>query len=445
MLVFYFLLSTNILGIALGEFFVAETDDNTFYLADLDADSAALLVGAEGNAAPAANDEDELIQQLGEYLDAAEGVEAESAGAESAGAEGAGAEDVGVEGAGADSVGTEGAGAEGVGAEGAGADSVGAEGTGAEDVGAEGAGAVSEGAEAVGAEGTGAEGEEVGNDYSAAAAGGSNRKKSKNCIATGGPGKGKPCIFPFHWVKTGKTYTECTTDGGAEFWCSTKIDELGDHLSGNWGECPAHCLKDADKTLLETTGVRKSCQGEEATCIFPLTLGGYSYRGCVDSPSHNHGKCVGRNSETGKAMETGCTKNCPRDLLLTNLDHTMAHILKALMQKPIITNKIKRVPLMTKKASCQNMLRKKFSQSDKKLHPKQLQAAKSWDEAFKMACETSSYCLNSKSPACKSSKITLRKTQVKDKSDADIEYKADCKISCGFPDDPTSDYNNLVH
>jgi len=419
--------------------------------------------------APGANEEEELIQKLGEYLDATEDADAEGTGAELTGAEGEGAEGVGAEGLEAEVLGAEGVeadglvaeglegegleaegleaestGAEDVGAEALEAEGLGAEGTGAEGLEAEGLEADGLEAEGLEAEGAGAEGEE-GNDYAADTAGGNNRKTSKECIATGGPGKGKPCIFPFHWVKTGKTYTECTTDGGAEFWCSTKIDELGDHLSGNWGECPAHCLKDADQAILETTGVRKSCKGEEATCLFPLTLGGYSYRGCVDSPSHNHGKCFGRHFETGKAMETGCTKNCPRDLLITNLDHTMAHILKALLMKPIITNKIKRVPLMTKKASCQTMLRKKFSQSDKKLHPKQLQSAKSWDEAFKMACTTSSYCMNSKSPACKSTKITLRKTQVKDKSDDDVEYKADCKISCGFPDDPTSDYNNLVH
>ena len=57
---------------------------------------------------------------------------------------------------------------------------------------------------------------------------------------------GQPCIFPFT-VKN-KTYHSCTYDfshvTGYKPWCSTKIDNAGNHITGrntdgtaNWGIC----------------------------------------------------------------------------------------------------------------------------------------------------------------------------------------------------------------
>ena len=48
------------------------------------------------------------------------------------------------------------------------------------------------------------------------------------------------CIFPF--TVQGNTYYSCTYDFNfitkhQKPWCSTKTDENGKHISGNWGVC----------------------------------------------------------------------------------------------------------------------------------------------------------------------------------------------------------------
>ena len=63
----------------------------------------------------------------------------------------------------------------------------------------------------------------------------------KYCHTINGPGLGKPCVFPFY---TGvKWYNSCTRDGFVhEYWCSTKVDDRGVHMPGNWGGCSEECL-----------------------------------------------------------------------------------------------------------------------------------------------------------------------------------------------------------
>ena len=69
------------------------------------------------------------------------------------------------------------------------------------------------------------------------------------CEATQGPGEGEACVFPFSWQ--GETYTQCQpwvyggqweTDG--ELWCSTKTDQSGQHIEGNFGICSDVCPVD---------------------------------------------------------------------------------------------------------------------------------------------------------------------------------------------------------
>ena len=61
---------------------------------------------------------------------------------------------------------------------------------------------------------------------------------SDTCTTFEGPAKGEACVFPFVW--SGKTYNECAYDsslGDTYFWCSTKVDSSGTHVTGNWGKC----------------------------------------------------------------------------------------------------------------------------------------------------------------------------------------------------------------
>ena len=69
-------------------------------------------------------------------------------------------------------------------------------------------------------------------------------KAIKKCQTTNEPGskvKNAPCKFPF--TNNGKKYDSCTTDSDPDgrFWCSTKVDQSGNHQTGNWGYCSQKC------------------------------------------------------------------------------------------------------------------------------------------------------------------------------------------------------------
>ena len=54
---------------------------------------------------------------------------------------------------------------------------------------------------------------------------------------------GRICQFPFTFQ--GTKYTECTaeSDPHDRLWCSTKVDDNGDHVQneGQWGHCSSEC------------------------------------------------------------------------------------------------------------------------------------------------------------------------------------------------------------
>ena len=54
----------------------------------------------------------------------------------------------------------------------------------------------------------------------------------------------KPCVFPFRF--NGESYHRCTLDQADEpgaAWCSTLVDENGNHVSGggHYGNCGPNC------------------------------------------------------------------------------------------------------------------------------------------------------------------------------------------------------------
>lgn len=61
---------------------------------------------------------------------------------------------------------------------------------------------------------------------------------SGECITVSGNRPGQPCIFPFRY--DGISYSGCTTAGNVAPWCSTMTDFTGQHVSGNWGDCPQY-------------------------------------------------------------------------------------------------------------------------------------------------------------------------------------------------------------
>ena len=66
-----------------------------------------------------------------------------------------------------------------------------------------------------------------------------------SCTTTTGPGANKSCVFPFKFRSV--TYNNCTTatnnPDDTKAWCSTKVDEFGNHVGGqgNWGHCEPKC------------------------------------------------------------------------------------------------------------------------------------------------------------------------------------------------------------
>jgi hypothetical protein len=54
----------------------------------------------------------------------------------------------------------------------------------------------------------------------------------------------RKCIFPFKF--NGLKYHGCVADDefAGKFWCSTKVDEEREHVSGFRGQCGQHCFID---------------------------------------------------------------------------------------------------------------------------------------------------------------------------------------------------------
>ena len=86
------------------------------------------------------------------------------------------------------------------------------------------------------------------NDYQDADCGNANEEILLNCSTESGPNPNATCIFPFKFKNF--TYHQCTTADNAEGditpWCSTLIDDSGEHIgdAGNWGYCGPNCSLD---------------------------------------------------------------------------------------------------------------------------------------------------------------------------------------------------------
>ena len=63
----------------------------------------------------------------------------------------------------------------------------------------------------------------------------------------------KPCIFPF--TIKGVTYHTCTNahDPRGKAWCSTKVDDQGNHVKGHWGHCGNGCDEESIRKQVETS------------------------------------------------------------------------------------------------------------------------------------------------------------------------------------------------
>ena len=86
------------------------------------------------------------------------------------------------------------------------------------------------------------------------------RENGKECRTVGGSDPDQSCIFPFKFQD--KIYNACPfdPDDPSQTWCSTKVDNDGNHVVGQkqWGHCSALCPQ-TDKTETYFSGM---CQLE---------------------------------------------------------------------------------------------------------------------------------------------------------------------------------------
>ena len=66
------------------------------------------------------------------------------------------------------------------------------------------------------------------------------------------------CIFPWKYYHGGPTYNGCANpdDGTGGNWCSTKLNNHGNHIYGNWKYCDEGCpvhVNDNDQKFSDIT------------------------------------------------------------------------------------------------------------------------------------------------------------------------------------------------
>ena len=105
-----------------------------------------------------------------------------------------------------------------------------------------------------------------------------------------GPQKNTPCVFPFR-IK-GTIYKECTNekDPDNKFWCSTKVDENGEHIGGqeNFGFCHEDCNFAVQSSTfgVSTNTVLCNVTNDEGpqknkACVLPFRIKGTIYKECT--------------------------------------------------------------------------------------------------------------------------------------------------------------------
>merc|ERR1712038_2189604 len=89
----------------------------------------------------------------------------------------------------------------------------------------------------------------------------------QSCSTIGGPGQGKPCVFPFRFG--GSLRSSCITDLDPEgkFWCSTRVDAGGNHVTGTgeWGHCSVGCPRERPTSNPESSSVTTSASSSSVS------------------------------------------------------------------------------------------------------------------------------------------------------------------------------------
>ena len=125
------------------------------------------------------------------------------------------------------------------------------------------------------------------------------------------------CVFPF--IHDNTTFNSCTdvTDPDGRFWCSSKVDESGKHIQGNWGFCSEDCFdsdNDEDEEEICRTTNESGSRVKNEKCIFPFILFGKIYHACTDAKdSDGRFWCSTEVDESGQHVRKKwgyCSSNC---------------------------------------------------------------------------------------------------------------------------------------
>jgi len=102
-------------------------------------------------------------------------------------------------------------------------------------------------------------------DTACASSGGSTASSSSAPTTTASPvacvdcatESGRACQFPF--IVNGQSFSSCTSSGDSRAWCSTKVDQNNNHISGigEWGYCTNSCPNDSG---FPASGSGPACQ-----------------------------------------------------------------------------------------------------------------------------------------------------------------------------------------
>ena len=158
----------------------------------------------------------------------------------------------------------------------------------------------------------------------------------QSCQTIAGPGAGKPCIFPFKWG--GKVHNNCTLEYSRIYWCSTMVDENGQHVLGHEGHCSLGCPG------VEYEGYKEEkCDTEEQgiQCTFPFTFMGFTYHGCIKTKEEKYW-CKVKDEKTPKGFRrVKCSKSCLTDVALSE-ELSPNKIAEKLKTIPIVSSMVER-------------------------------------------------------------------------------------------------------
>ena len=120
-----------------------------------------------------------------------------------------------------------------------------------------------------------------------------------------------------------------------QFWCSTEVDHIGTHVTGQWGVCS----KDCNGVYVEASK-KKDCDTEEpgVQCSIPFSVKGYQYFGCIKSESEKYWCPV--KDETKGFRKVNCLKSCPTDVILSTVKLSTVEIIKKLKTTPKVYSMI---------------------------------------------------------------------------------------------------------